>query len=302
MELRVLRYFLAVAEERGYTPASERLHVTQPTLSRQIADLERELGCTLFERGRRGHSLELTDEGEFLMRRAQEICQLADRTEDAFKAETGEIAGTVSVGGGETQGMKLLANAAVRVREDNPGVKIDLFSGNADDVLEKMDAGILDFGLLLGTEGSDRFEKMDLPVFDTWGLLMRADSPLAGKRLISPEDVLDLPLIVSSQSKGANMISGWLGCDLSSLNIAGTYNLLFNASLMVEAGLGYALCIDGIINADADSALAFRPLSPVLRQNMSLVWKRGTRLSPASKAFIASLMGTSESFNTGSLG
>ena len=290
MELRVLRYFLAVAEEKGYTPASERLHVTQPTLSRQIADLERELGCVLFERGKRGKSLELTDEGEFLMRRAQEICQLADRTEDAFKGETGEIAGTVSVGGGETRGMALLADAAVRVRAANPNVKIDLFSGNADGVLEKMDAGIIDFGLLLGTEGSDKFEKMDLPVFDTWGLLMRADSPLASKRLISPEDVFSLPLIVSSQSKGANMISAWLGRDLSSLDIAGTYNLLFNASLMVEAGLGYALCIDGIVKADEDSALAFRPLSPVLRQNMSLVWKRGACLSPAAKAFIASLM------------
>lgn len=208
-----------------------------------------------------------------------------------------EIAGTVSVGGGETRGMALLAEAAVRVRESNPNVKIELFSGNADDVLEKMDAGLIDFGLLLGTEGSDRFEKMDLPVFDTWGLLMPADAPLASKRLIAPEDVVELPLIVSSQSKGANMLSGWLGRELSSLDVAGTYNLLFNASLMVEAGLGYALCIDGIVSTDAHSALAFRPLSPVLRQNMSLVWKRGARFSPVAKAFIASLMEISGSMS-----
>ena len=297
MELRVLRYFLAVAEERGYTPASERLHVTQPTLSRQIADLERELGCTLFERGKRGKSLELTEEGEFLLRRAHEICLLADRTEEAFKADIGEITGIVSIGGGETRGMALLADAAVRVRDENPNVRIDLFSGNANDVIAKMDAGLLDFGLLLGTEGSDRFGKMSIPVFDTWGLLMRADDPLAAKRLISPEDVEDLPLITSSQSAGLTLISGWLGRELSSLNVVGTYNLLFNASLMVEAGLGYALCIDGIVNTDAPSSLAFRPLCPVLRQNMNLVWKRGVQLSPAAKAFIASLMELSGSID-----
>lgn len=297
MELRVLRYFIAVAQEKGYTPASERLHVTQPTLSRQIADLERELGCRLFERGKRGKSLELTEEGEFLFRRAQEICLLADRTEDALKGDIGEIAGTVAVGGGETRGMALLADAAVRVRKDSPGVRIELFSGNADDVLARMDAGLLDFGLLLGTEGTDRHEKAPLPVFDTWGLLMRADDPLTAKRLITPEDVRDIPLIVSAQSAGSNMISGWLGRDQSSLDIVGTYNLLFNASLMVEAGLGYALCIDGIIDTGGSSDLAFRPLTPVLRQSMNLVWKRGSKLSAAARAFLSALMHLSGSLD-----
>lgn len=286
MELRVLRYFLAVADERGYTAASERLHVTQPTLSRQIADLERELGVTLFTRGKRGRKLELTEDGELLRRRAEEICLLVDRTEEAFRGDSDPIVGTVSVGGGETRGMSLLADAAVALRSEHPEVTLSLFSGNAEDVCAKLDAGLIDFGLLLGTEGSSRYERLSLPVFDTWGLLMRANDALATKRLIEPADVEGIPLIVSRQTIGSNMFSGWLGREMETLDIVGSYNLLYNASLMVEAGLGYALCIDGIIDCGEGSGFAFRPLSPVMRQSMHLVWKKGVKLSRAANAYL----------------
>ncbi|NHM15104.1 LysR family transcriptional regulator [Eggerthellaceae bacterium zg-887] len=286
MELRVLRYFLAVAEARGYSAASERLHVTQPTLSRQIADLERELGVVLFERGKRGKRLALTEDGELLRRRAEEICLLADRTESEFRSETDPVHGTVSVGGGETRGMLLLAHAAADLRRDHPDVTLDVFSGNAEDVCAKLDAGLVDFGLLLGTEGPDRYERMALPAFDTWGLLMRADDPLADRRLVRPADVERLPLIVSRQTSGGGMLSTWLGRDLASCNIVGTYNLLYNASLMVEAKLGYAVCLDGIVATDGTSGFAFRPFSPTLRQNMHLVWKRGAKLSRAARAYL----------------
>lgn len=286
MELRVLRYFLAVADERGYTAASQRLHVTQPTLSRQIADLERELGVTLFERGKRGKQLQLTEDGELLRRRAEEICLLADRTEAAFRATDDPVTGTVCVGGGETQGVSLLADAAVALRAKHPDVTFDIFSGNAEDVCAKLDAGLVDFGLLLGTDGSDRYEKMPLPVFDTWGLLMRADDPLAKNRLITPKDVEDLPLIVSRQCLGSGMFPAWLGREMRSFNVVGSYNLLYNAARMVQAGLGYAFCIDGIVATGGDSEFAFRPFSPVLRQSMCLVWKRGAKLSRAAQAYL----------------
>lgn len=289
MDIRVLRYFLAVADARGYNAASERLHVTQPTLSRQIAELEKELGVTLFSRGKRGTKLSLTEDGQLLRRRAEEICTLADRTKDEFKSETGLIRGTISIGGGETRGMSFLADAALDLRRGNPGVTIEMFSGNADDVCAKLDAGLVDFGLLLGTEGPDRYDRMPLPVFDSWGLLMRSDDPMAKQRSVSPDDVRTLPLIVSRQSAGENSLSGWLGRDLASCDIVGRYNLLYNASLMVEAGIGYALCIDGIVSTGEGRPLAFCPLSPPLRQGMSLVWKKGIKLSRAAAAYLDTL-------------
>lgn len=289
MEIRVLKYFLAVADEHGYNAAARSLNVTQPTISRQISELENELGVTLFERGRRGRKLELTEDGEVLYRKAREICTLADRTEQTFKSAHEDISGNVSIGGGETRGMSILTDAAVKLMQAHPSITFDMFSGNADDVCARLDSGLIDFGLLLGTEGPERYERLSLPIFDTWGLLMRKDDAMAEKRSIAPSDIEGLPLIMSSQRTCKGMFSGWLGGDADALNVVGTYNLLYNASLMVESGLGYAFCIDGIIDVGRDSAFAFKPFSPTLRNNMHLVWKRDATLPTAAREYLSIL-------------
>lgn len=286
MELRVLKYFLAVAEEKGYTPAANRLHVTQPTLSRQIAEMEQELGTTLFVRGKRGRALELTEDGELLRRRAEEIVALATRTETAFTRDREHIAGTVTIGAGETPNVRILADAAVSVKNAHPDVDFITFSGNAADVTEKLDAGLIDFGLLLGASIPRRYDSLVFPVSDVWGLLMRQDCPLAEKDTITPKDLKGIPLIASMQSSATGVLSGWLGYRASELNVVARYNLLFNASIMVKAGMGSAICLEGIVEPNPSNGLIFRPLEPALTQNMLLTWKKNAPLSRAAQAFL----------------
>lgn len=283
MELRVLRYFLAVAREESISRAAEFLHITQPTLSRQLMDLEEELGRRLFLRG--GRRMTLTEEGLFLRKRAQEIVTLADRTAEEFRSTAEDISGDVHIGGGETRGMSFLAGAAGTMRSLYPHVSFHLFSGNAADVMERLDNGLVDFGVFIEPADLSRYEYIRLPVMDRWGVLMRRDSPLAQKEVLSPDDVAELPLICSRQALVANEISGWLGRSFDSLNIIGTYNLLYNASLLVEEGLGCALCLDGIIRC-GDGPLCFRPLFPRLEVGLALAWKKYRVFSRAAEKFL----------------
>ena len=241
MELRVLRYFLAVAREESISGAAEALHVTQPTLSRQMMELEEELGKTLFLRGKR--KISLTEEGMFLRKRAQEIVTLVEKTESEFSAAEETISGDVHIGGGETDAMRLIARAAHRLQSAYPHIAYHLFSGNADDVTERLDRGLVDFGVFIEPADLSKYDFIKLPVTDIWGVLMRKDCPLAARATIRPQDLLGLPLLVSNQHLVKNEFSGWFGEGYEKLNITTTYNLLYNASIMVEEGMGYALCL-----------------------------------------------------------
>ncbi|WP_418764261.1 LysR family transcriptional regulator [Mailhella sp.] len=283
MELRVLRYFLAVAQEESVSRAAELLHITQPTLSRQLMDLEEELGKKLFLRG--GRRMTLTEEGVFLRKRAQEILSLVDRTTEEFHAEEEDVSGDVRIGGGETRGMGFIAGAVRKLRVSHPHVYYHLFSGNAADVMERLDNGLVDFGVFIEPADLSRYEYIRLPVMDRWGVLMRGDSPLAAKDALRPEDVTGLPLLCSRQSLVANEISGWLGESFDRLNIVATYNLLYNASLLVEQGVGYALCLDGIIRC-GEGPLCFRPLEPGLEVGIAVAWKKYQAFSRAAEKFL----------------
>lgn len=288
MEIRVLRYFLAVAQEGSVTRVARALHLTQPTLSRQIRELEEELGQTLFSRG--GRELSLTREGLLLRQRAEEIVGLAEITEKEFRS-LGEktVSGDLSLGCGESKALSFVTDALKVLQDEHPLIIPHFFSGNGEIVMDRLDKGLLDFAVLMGAENTERYSSLPLPNHDTWGLLMDKDDPMAQKKAITAEDLLDIPLILSSQSLSRDELSGWLGFPMSRLHIAATYTLLFNGSLMVRSGLGYALCFDHIAPSGKDSPFAFRPLSPLLTSPLSLVWKKHQILSAPAEAFLAKI-------------
>lgn len=288
MEIRVLRYFLAVAQEGSVTRAARALHLTQPTLSRQIRELEEELGQTLFSRG--GRELSLTREGLLLRQRAEEIVGLAEITEKEFRS-LGEktVSGDLSLGCGESKALSFVTDALKVLQDEHPLIIPHFFSGNGEIVMDRLDKGLLDFAVLMGAENTERYYSLPLPNHDTWGLLMDKDDPMTQKKAITAEDLLGIPLILSSQSLSRDELSGWLGFPMSRLHIAATYTLLFNGSLMVRSGLGYALCFDHIAPSGKDSPFAFRPLSPLLTSPLSLVWKKHQILSAPAEAFLAKI-------------
>lgn len=285
--IRVLRYFLAVAREQSISGAAELLHVTQPTLSRQLMDLEEELGAKLFIRGNR--KISLTEKGMLLRKRATEIIDLVNKTEQEFHAPEELIGGDVYIGGGETDAMGLVAQVAKKLQEDYPQIRYHLFSGNADDVTERLDKGLLDFGILIEPADVRKYDFLRLPANDTWGVLMRKDSHLAGNDVIRPQDLWDLPLITSQQTLIGSEFSKWFAKDYEELNIVTTYNLVYNATLMVKAGVGYALCLDKLVNTSGSSELCFRPLSPGLDARLDIVWKKYQIFSTASQKFLQRL-------------
>ncbi len=288
MELRVLRYFLAVAKEGTITGAANFLHVTQPTLSRQLMDLEKELGQKLFIRS--SHTITLTSEGILLRQRAKEIVELADKTEDMFSNMQDEIAGEIFIGGGETSSIKIIAEVIKEIQAEYPHIKYNLYSGNADDVGEKLDKGLLDFGILIQPTDISKYEYLSLNSYDTWGLIMRKDSSLAKNEFITIKDLMNIPLIVSKQVDRMTNIKNdyleWFGDNIKSLNIVARYNLIYNAAIMVTEGVGYALGLDGLIDVTGNNNLCFIPLKPTLKSELNIVWKKYQVFSPASKVFL----------------
>ena len=287
MELRVLRYFVAVAREESITGAAESLHVTQPTLSRQLMELEEELGKKLFIRGSR--KLTLTDEGVLLRKRAEEIIELVEKTETEIITSDEIINGDIYICGGETDAMRIIAQTAKKLQKEYPNIRYHIFSGNADDVTERLDKGLLDFGILIEPADIKKYEYIKLPATDIWGLLMRKDSPLASCDTIKPENLLNIPLLCSRQSMVGKEISEWIGLDYDKLNIVTTYNLVYNASLMVEEGIGYALSLDKLVNTTGNSVLCFKPLEPKLEVGLNIVWKKSQIFSKAAKKFLERL-------------
>jgi DNA-binding transcriptional LysR family regulator len=287
MEFRVLEYFLAVTRAQSISAAAKELHLSQPTLSRQLKELEEEFGKQLFIRGNR--KITLTEEGMLLRKRAEEIVDLVQRTENEIMLSDETITGDIFIGTGETEGVRLITRAAKELQKDYPGIHYHIASGDAIDVIDRIDSGLLDFGILLEPVDLLKYNYLQLPVRDIWGVLMRRDSPLADKEYVAPEDLWNQPLILSRQAMNGDGLSRWLKREYSTLNIIATYNLVYNASLMVDEGLGYALCLDKLINTTGDSNLLFKPLHPELSIGMYIVWKKYQVFSKAAEKFLWTL-------------
>ena len=290
MEIKALKYFLTMAREGNITKAANYLNLTQPNLSRQIIKLERDIGKKLFIRSR--HNIELTPEGFLLKKRAEEIMDLIDKTRADFKSNEKIIAGDIYIGGGETYAIELIAEIMKDIQEYYPNIIYHIQSGNSEDITEKLDKGLLDFGILTEPSDLSKYEYIKMPVKDTWGILMRKNSKLSKNQFITRKDLLNLPLICSKQLMlnlfANNNFLEWFKNDFNKLNIVATYNLIYNASVMVKSGLGYVIGFDKLINT-SNSALCFVPLKPKLESGLNIVWKKNQVFSPASKIFLDKL-------------
>ena len=291
MELRVLRYFLAICNEGTMSRAAASLHMTQPALSRQIAALERELGCELLER--RSRSVRPTEKGLYLRRRAQEIVGLADQTSADFSHGDDIVAGDVHIGAGESASMRLIARRVSAFRQRYPDVRFHLHSAVATDLIERLEHGLDDLAVLMSYPDDERHEHLRLPLSDAWGVVMRADDPLVEREVISPADLSEGPLVMPERSWTGEHLAGplaaWFGDDGDGIEVAATYNLSFNAALLVQEGVGRMLTLEGLTPADPGSGLAFRLLYPPAVSIIDVVWKRTATTSRAASLFLESL-------------
>ncbi len=293
MELRVLQYFLAVTREQSISGAAEYLHLSQPTLSRQLKDMEDELGKQLMIRGNR--KITLTEEGMILRKRAEEILNLVQKTEQEITVSNDIFAGEIYIGAGETDAVRLIAKAAKQLQEKYPDINYHISSGDSIDVFEDLDKGLIDFGLVFGSVDSSKYEYINFPIKDEYGLLVRKDDPLAKKKAISPSDIWDKPLMFNRNTRDGDLLTNWLGKSISEIHIAATYNLLYNASLMVDEGLGYAFALDKIIHTGSTN-LTFIPFSPKLEAKMSLIWKKYQIFPKHTQKFLEKFQETVNNF------
>lgn len=283
MEIRLLEYFLAVAREENITHAANSLHIAQPTLSLQLKSLEQEIGKPLFIRGKR--KVTLTDDGVILRRRAEEILSLVKIAEQELSSSDHDIRGTVSIGSGETEAMNLALKAASELQAEHQNIQFHLFNGDAQAITERLDQGILDFGILMEPVDHSKYNHISLPISDSWGVLMSQDNILASKDSISPADLYDVPLIIPNRSELQMELSAWLRRDLSLLHISATYNLIHTASLSVRNNLGYALVLKNLTYADQEDELCFRPLFPSVEERLCIAWKKYQTFSKASELY-----------------
>lgn len=284
MEMRVLQYFLAVAQEESISKAAEALHMTQPPLSRQLKDLEEELGKQLFVRGSR--RITLTNEGQLLRKRAEEMLALMDKTKAEVSAANDVVHGDIYIGCAETDALRQIIKIIQAVQQDYPHINFQMFSGNAEDIAERLENGLFDFGVFIEPTDMRKYDFIRLSATDTWGLLMRKDCPLAEKPSIVYADLVSLPLIFTNQGMADNALAGWAAGDFKDLNIVATYNLPYVASLMVEEGVGYALCLGNIIQTAEGCPLCFRPLEPRLEVGINIGWKKYQVFSKAAEVFL----------------
>lgn len=287
MDIRVLQYFLTVAREESITKAAEALRMTQPPLSRQLKDLEEELGKQLLIRGSK--KVTLTEDGMLLRKRAEELVALMKKTKDELTSSDENINGEIYIGCGETETISFLAQVAQNLRKKHPLIHYHIYSGDAERVIEKLDKGLIDFGLLVGHTDISKYDHIQLPMKDTWGVLMCKDSPLAEKEVISAEDLWDKPLIISHQTSMNDEMFSWLKADISKLNIVATYDLVYNAAQFAKKGFGYVIALDKLINTTGESNLCFRPLFPALEAKLCIIWKKYQVLSRASNTFLKQL-------------
>ena len=284
MEIRVLRYFLTVVREESITKAADVLHITQPTLSRQLSQMEEEVGVKLFNRGSR--RITLTNEGILLRRRAEEILQLVDKTEKELIEQEEQVEGKISIGCGEIAAVQVLPNLIKTFREKYPQVTFDIFTATADLVKEQMDKGLLDIGLLLEPVDMEKYDFIRLNVKEKWVVLMRPDSPLAEKETVTAKDLSALPLILPRRMNVQSELASWFGNYYDDLNVVFTSNLSTNSAIMVTGGLAYSLVIEGAVPFWDQSKVTYRPLAPSLTATSVLAWKRGQPFSLAAAKFI----------------
>ena len=281
MEIRVLKYFLLVAREENITKAANLLHLTQPTLSRQLMQLEEELGVQLFRRSK--HHIILTEEGMLLRRRAEEIVALADKTKDDLQHREEQLTGTIAVGSGELQSSRFLTQLLTAFQEKNPLVRFAIYSGNSDNIKERIERGLLDVGLLQEPVDISKYSFVRTPCREQWGVLVRDDSELAARENVSPAELASVPLILPERESVQNELFNWFGSYAEGLHITATGNLLYNLASLVRASGGSILTL----NLDCTyEGLRFIPLSPPLESNTVLVWKKAQTFSAAAAALI----------------
>ena len=283
MDIRVLKYFLAVAREQSYSVAAERLYLSQPTLSRQIKELEDELGKTLFIRSNKG--VYLTEEGMILRKRAEEIIELMEKAEQEVRHSDDAVSGKVYIGAGETYSIKLIADTAKKLRADHPDISYSIYSADGTAVLERLDKGLIDFGLIFQSCDDNKYESFEIPLRDTFGVLMRRDMPLAEKDFIEPADLRGQPLIIPRQHNHNVILSELIGLKPEELNIKAEYNLVYNGSVMVGEGMGYCITFDKLINTEG-SSMCFKPFVPKVEAVCTFVWKRYTVFTKAASLFL----------------
>lgn len=286
MELRVLRYFLEIAREENITHAAKRLHVSQPTLSRQIKELEDELGKKLFVRS--NYSIKLTEEGMLLRKRAEDILDMADKTLAEFKSMDEINGGDIYIGAAESNGITPFIHVIQSLQKQYPRIRCHFYSSGTEAVNERLDRGLLDFAIIVQEVDPSKYNYLKIPTSDQWGLIMRKDSPLAQRSCIYLHDLIDIPLILSRQAMAEEM-PRWFGETQDKLHIVATYDLLFNTSVMVREGFGYVLGFKGLVYTGPDSDLCFRPLEPTLTSPMYIIWKKYQVFSPVAALLLEEL-------------
>ena len=286
MEIRVLRYFLEIAREGNMTRAAETLHVSQPTLSKQMKDLEQELGKKLFRRG--SSSVRLTDEGMLLRKRSEDILDMVDKTTDEFKALSNIMGGEVHIGCAESHQIKYLARVIKAFKKQYPLFRYHITSGNTEQVAERLDRGLIDLAVIVEPPNLSKYNYLEVPETNTWGLVMRKDDPLADKERICVDDLEYLDLICSKQAMQFDL-PRWCGEKADTLNLSGTINLAYNGSVFVKEKLGYMLTFDKLTDTGAESELCFRPLKPPLETKMYVIWKKYQVFTPIAELFLEEL-------------
>ena len=281
MDIRVLEYYLIVAREESITKAAAILHVTQPTLSRQLMQLEEELQVKLLNRT--SHSVVLTEDGLLFKRRAQEIVALSEKTKRDFIRGNRELSGEIGIGCGEFRSIQIIAQIMKEFKKEHPFVTFQIYSGNSSNIKERIESGILDIGVILDYVDIRKYEYVRIPLSEEWGVLVREDSPLAAMEYVTPEDIRELPLIISERSMRDNELADWIGKKYEDLNIVSTYNLMYNAAIMVANGMGVAGCIKLDCRYEGTR---FVPARPSVKNNSVFAWKKALSQSQAVSSFI----------------
>ena len=286
MEIRILRYFLEIAREENMTRAAQRLHISQPSLSKEIKKLEEELGHSLFVRTNK--NMRLTDEGMLLRKRAEDIIAMVDKTAEEFSLLDSITGGEIHIGCAESYLMKYLARSIKSFQEQYPNFVFHIFSGDTEPVAERLDRGLIDLAVIVEPPNLSKYNYLTIPESDKWGVVMRSDSPLADKASIAFEDLYGLPLFCSEQSIKVDF-PRWCGDDIDKLHFAGTFNLSYNGSVFVKEGLGYLLTFEYLIDTSENSGLCFRPITPALETKMYIIWKKYQIFSPIAELFLKRL-------------
>ena len=295
MEIRVLRYFLETAREENMTRAAERLFISQPTMSKQLKELERELGVKLFKRS--NYNIKLTEAGMLLRERAEDILSLVDKTLDEFQSLDDLNSGDIYVGAPESEAMEQFAEAVSNLQKQYPGIRCNIYSGNMQDVCEKLDKGLLDFAIVMNYVDLKKYNYLPMMTEDTWGVVMRRDDPLAKNKEFTISMLKDLPLICSRQWVDYELPQ-WFSSDTADVHITATYNLPYNGAVMAKAGVGYAMMLDRLVQTDEKSGLVFRPLLDVPKAEMYIIWRKYQTFTPVSELLVKTLREKFSEYNT----